>query len=228
MVVERSDGLAVVELAFTLTRDGQTRSRAVGILLEPADGQWRVVRRVDPNTVEPRETKTATPDEGTPVNVNGDPADVTRRFYSALGEGDVTGVRSLLHPDSPLGELSDEQIEDWETKGYTEIRNSRTGQTMRLNKVLYDDTMAHRDELDVPGAASRIDVPWLVVHARDDEAVGVEAAETLAAASDSAQVFEAEGGHTFGGEHPFGGTVPESLQAVWGRTTAFFRTHLSG
>ncbi len=111
VVVERSDGLAVVELAFTLTRDGQTRSNAVGILLEPADGQWRVVRRIDPNTVEPRETKTATPDEGTPVTVDGDPADVTRRFYSALGEGDVTGVRSLLHPDSPLGELSDEQIE---------------------------------------------------------------------------------------------------------------------
>lgn len=124
--------------------------------------------------------------------------------------------------------FSDEQIEDWETKGYTEIRNSRTGQTMRLNKRLYDDAMAHRDELDVQAAASRINVPWLVVHARDDEAVGVEAAETLAGANDSAQVFEAEGGHTFGGAHPFGGTVPESLQAVWERTTAFFRAHLSG
>lgn len=97
---------------------------------------------------------------------------------------------------------------------------------MRLNKVLYDDTMAHRDELDVPGPAPRVDVPWLVVHARDDESVGFEAAETLAGATDPAELFEAEGGHTFGGAHPFDGTVPESLETVWSRTTEFFRTSL--
>ncbi|MFB6098289.1 MAG: alpha/beta hydrolase family protein [Salinibacter sp.] len=122
--------------------------------------------------------------------------------------------------------FTDEQIEDWDTQGYTEIRNSRTGQVMRLNKVLYEDAMAHRDELDVPGAASRIDVPWLVVHARDDESVDVEAAETLANATASAELFEAEGGHTFGGAHPFDGTVPESLEAVWARTIDFFRARL--
>ncbi len=123
--------------------------------------------------------------------------------------------------------FSDEQIEDWETQGYTEILNSRTGQVMRLNKVLYDDAMAHRDELDVPGAAARIDVPWLVVHARDDESVDFDAAGTLAGATESAELMAAEGGgHTFGGAHPFDGTVPESLEAVWDRTTAFFRTHL--
>ncbi|MFB6273436.1 MAG: alpha/beta hydrolase, partial [Salinibacter sp.] len=122
--------------------------------------------------------------------------------------------------------FSEEQIEDWETQGYTEIRNSRTGQVMRLNKVLYDDTMAHRDELDVPGAASRVDVPWLVVHARDDESVDFGAAETLAGGTERAELFEAEGGHTFGGAHPFDGTVPESLETVWNRTVDFFRAHL--
>ncbi len=122
--------------------------------------------------------------------------------------------------------FSDEQIEDWETEGYTEIRNSRTGQVMRLNKVLYDDTMTHHDELDVPGAAVRIDVPWLVVHARDDESVDFDAAETLAGATETAELLDAEGGHTFGGAHPFDGTVPESLETVWDRTTAFFRAHL--
>ena len=123
--------------------------------------------------------------------------------------------------------FSDEQIEDWKTQGYTEIRNSRTGQILRLNKGLYDDTIAHREELDVPGAASRINVPWLVVHARDDESVDVEAAETLAGATESAELFEAEGGHTFGGAHPFDGAVPESLETVWARTIDFFQGHLS-
>ncbi len=122
--------------------------------------------------------------------------------------------------------FTDEQVEDWETQGYTEIRNSRTGQVMRLNKGLYDDALAHRDELDVPGAAGRIDVPWLVVHARDDESVGFDAAETLAGATESAELRAAEGGHTFGGAHPFDGTVPESLETVWDRTIGFFRAHL--
>jgi len=123
--------------------------------------------------------------------------------------------------------FSDEQIEDWETQGYTEIRNSRTGQVLRLNKGLYDDTMAHREELDVPGAAADIEVPWLVVHAPDDDAVDIEAAKTLAGATESADLFTAEGGHTFGGAHPFDGTVPESLDAVWSRTTEFFQANLN-
>jgi dienelactone hydrolase len=122
--------------------------------------------------------------------------------------------------------FTDEQIADWERQGYTEIVNSRTGQVMRLNEGLYDDTMAHKNELDVRGAAERIDVPWLVVHARDDESVDFEAAEILAGATDTAKLMEAEGGHTFGGAHPFEGPVPESLGTVWDRTITFFRSHL--
>jgi len=125
-----------------------------------------------------------------------------------------------------VNRFSDEQIEDWETQGYTEILNGRTGQVMRLNKVLYDDTMAHKDELDVRGAAERIDVPWLVVHAHDDESVDVQAAEILANSTDTAELMEAEGGHTFGGAHPFEGPVPETLETVWARTIDFFRSHL--
>lgn len=122
--------------------------------------------------------------------------------------------------------FTDEQIADWEAQGYTEILNSRTGQVMRLNKVLYDDTMAHKNELDVPGAAEQIDVPWLVVHARNDASVDVEAAEILAGSTDTAELMRAEGGHTFGGAHPFEGSVPETLETVWDRTIDFFQVHL--
>ncbi|MFB6231185.1 MAG: alpha/beta hydrolase family protein [Salinibacter sp.] len=122
--------------------------------------------------------------------------------------------------------FTDEQIEDWEAQGFTEVVNRRTGQVMRLNKTLYDDARAHEEELDVRGAAERIDVPWLVVHARDDESVSFDAAQTLANATDAAELMEADGGHTFGGAHPFDGTVPESLVAVWERTIDFFRASL--
>jgi len=122
--------------------------------------------------------------------------------------------------------FTDEQIDDWEKQGYTEIVNSRTGQVMRLNKGLYDDTMAHKDELDVRGAAQGVDVPWLVVHARDDEAVDFRAAEILAASTDTADLMEASGGHTFGGSHPFEGPVPASLETVWDWTIDFFQSRL--
>lgn len=124
--------------------------------------------------------------------------------------------------------FTDEQIDDWETQGYTEVLNSRTGQTMRLDRVLYDDALAHRDELDILGAASEIDVPWLIVHARDDEAVSFEEAEALDDAASGAELFVAKGGHTFGGQHPFDGDPPQSLLDVWEQTLHFVRVNLKG
>jgi dienelactone hydrolase len=125
--------------------------------------------------------------------------------------------------------FSQEQIRDWETQGYTEVLNSRTGQVMRLNKVLYDDTMEHRDRLDVRAAAERMDTPWLLVHARDDESVSFDEARLLDGLSDAATLVEAEGGHTFGGAHPHDSDdrIPDSLQFVWDRTVAFFDDELS-
>lgn len=138
-------------------------------------------------------------------------------------------VRALVTWSAVSGfveRFTDEQIEEWTTQGYTEVVNSRTGQRMRLNRTLYDDALAHRDELDIQSAAAEIDVPWLIVHARDDESVAFEEAEVLKEANPEAELVEAHGGHTFGGAHPFEGDVPESLAAVWERTIYFFERHL--
>lgn len=119
-----------------------------------------------------------------------------------------------------------EQMDDWKRQGYTEILNSRTGQRMRLGRVLYDDALAHRERLDIQAAAARVSVPWLIVHAPDDEAVPMAEAKALESAAEGA-LFVAEGGHTFGGAHPFDGEVPPSLEAVWARTTDFFKRTLA-
>lgn len=125
-----------------------------------------------------------------------------------------------------IGRFTEAQIRDWQTQGHTEIVNSRTGQRMRMDRVVYDDAMAHADALDIEAAAQRLDIPWLIVHARDDDAVDASEAETLAGANDRAQVLWAEGGHTFGGSHPHTGAIPDSLQHVWDATIAFFSEHL--
>ncbi len=118
------------------------------------------------------------------------------------------------------------QIRDWRERGYTEVVNMRTGQVMRLNRTLYDDALAHRDRLDIPGAAARIAVPWLIVHAEDDVPVPFREAEALYEAASGAVLFRACGGHTFGGRHPFDGEWPESLRTVFERTAAFLHRAL--
>lgn len=118
--------------------------------------------------------------------------------------------------------FSASQIRDWETQGYTTVENARTGQTMRLNRGLYDDARQHEDELDVTAAAGRMDVPWLIVHASDDTSVQFAEAERLVEACPEATLLPAEGGHTFGGAHPHEGDVPDSLQRVWDHTIAHF------
>jgi dienelactone hydrolase len=117
-------------------------------------------------------------------------------------------IRALATWSSVAGlieRFSEKQRADWKRQGYTEIRNARTNQTMRLNRILYDDALAHRAGLDVKAAAARVAVPWLIVHAEDDAAVPLTEAEALRAAAPDAAFFEAGGGHTFGGRHPYDG-----------------------
>lgn len=122
--------------------------------------------------------------------------------------------------------FSPEQIDQWETQGYTQVLNTRTGQQMRLNRVLYDDAMAHKDELDVRGAAEDVEVPWLIVHAINDESVSFTEAESLHEAHPDAELFRARGGHTFGGQHPHEEPVPDTLETVFERTLTFFEDAL--
>lgn len=138
-------------------------------------------------------------------------------------------IRALVTWSSVFGfieRFTPEQIDEWTRQGYTEVMNSRTGQRMRLNRVLYDDAMAHKDELDVLGAAGRIGVPWLIVHAPDDAVVPLREAHALDDASDQARLVEVEGGHTFGGAHPYEGEVPDALRRAWDETQAFFEEAL--
>lgn len=147
-------------------------------------------------------------------------------ILQAARDDRIQALATWAAVDGFIERFSDEQIEDWKTKGYSEVVNSRTGEVMRLNKVLYEDALAHEDELDVTAAAERLDIPWLIVHARDDESVGFDAAEHLLDRAETAELLEAEGGHTFGGAHPFDGTVPGSLERVWRTSIDFLQDHL--
>lgn len=116
----------------------------------------------------------------------------------------------------------------WRASGSIPIENARTGQVIQLETDLLDDLERHALELDIEAAASRLDIPWLIVHGVDDDAVNVEAARQLCAAADrdDVEVDLLEGtGHTFGSAHPWQGATSETGQ-LFSRTIEFFSRHL--
>lgn len=100
-----------------------------------------------------------------------------------------------------------EETSEWRKRGQLEVTNARTGQVLPLYSVVLDDIEQHKDDLlNITAAATRIRVPWLIIHGTRDEAVEVEHAERLAAASpgETTQLLRIDGsGHTFGATHPW-------------------------
>jgi dienelactone hydrolase len=118
-----------------------------------------------------------------------------------------------------------EQIAQWRRDGRTEVVNQRTGQVLTLYRDALDDVDAHEhDTLDIPAAAGRVTVPWLLVHGTADQAVPVAAAYVLARSTGSRQteLLLLDGAdHTFGIRHPWQGSTPE-FDEVLERTVGLF------
>jgi pimeloyl-ACP methyl ester carboxylesterase len=124
---------------------------------------------------------------------------------------------------------SDEDVKMWRNRGYTDILNSRTGQTMRLGTGLLDEVEALENKrLDIPMAARRIGVPWLIVHGDADETVRVDEGQRLADLSPGfGMLWTVEGGnHGFGAAHPVNDPPPTLALVVRG-TVGFFAEHLA-
>ena len=117
----------------------------------------------------------------------------------------------------------------WRARGKTEVLNARTGQVLPLYTDALDDVERHgTGTLDIPGAASRVTTPWLILHGSGDSSVPVAEAERLARAApvETSRLVRVEGaGHTFGAVHPWRGTTPE-LDVVMKETVAWLSRHL--
>lgn len=120
---------------------------------------------------------------------------------------------------------TDEQKKRWREKGFIEMPNARTGQLMKMNKTFLDDIEQNKDKLDITAAVSRLNIPALIIHGKEDLAVKVSDAEKLYANSnkDSASLYIIDStGHTFGVEHPFKGTTKAFNDAI-GKTISFLK-----
>jgi dienelactone hydrolase len=107
------------------------------------------------------------------------------------------------------------RAEQWRRDGRLDIVNARTGQVLPLYPDVLDDVERNSAALDIPDAAGRIRIPWLIVHGTADEAVSAEEARVLSAHAPEARLLLLDGaGHTFGAVHPFAGVTPDLAQAI--------------
>lgn len=120
-----------------------------------------------------------------------------------------------------------EQDADWDRAGVTHVQNARTGQPMPLYASLRDDFKRNARRMDVLAAASRLRLPWLVVHGAGDVTVPVGEARALAAANAQAELEVLPGsGHAFEAEHPMGPPPPALETAVALTSRRFARTQV--
>ncbi|MGB7211741.1 MAG: alpha/beta fold hydrolase [Gemmatimonadales bacterium] len=103
--------------------------------------------------------------------------------------------------------------DDWRSRGRIDVLNSRTHQVLPIYLDLLEEVEAQGDgRLDIMAAASRVTVPWLLLHGEDDESVEPAESERLAGAAPAAStrlMLVTGGTHTFGTRHPWAGPTPE-------------------
>ncbi len=123
-----------------------------------------------------------------------------------------------------------EKIEDWKSKGFIEVENTRTGQVMKVGLAVYEDAVSNADQLMAMKRVSDVRIPSLFIHAREDETVPYTDSEELhieCAAKDKELRLIANTGHTFGAAHPFEEMdFPAPFSEVLEWTIGWFREHL--
>jgi uncharacterized protein len=123
-----------------------------------------------------------------------------------------------------------EELERWRREGRLEVVNLRTGQVLPIGRELLDDLESHGGTtLDIVAAASRLAIPWLIVHGADDETVPVDDAGRLERASSSPRTEARRipgAGHTFGVRHPWAGSTA-AFDQVLDATVGFLASALA-
>lgn len=129
-----------------------------------------------------------------------------------------------------LARFTEQEKNDWNAKGYTEYKNSRTGQIMKVDREWWDDTKANADRLIALLRVKELVVPSLFIHGREDDEVTLSSSEELEIACGSKEKelrLIAKAGHTFGASHPFEEEFfPPTFKEVVDHTGAWFREHL--
>jgi pimeloyl-ACP methyl ester carboxylesterase len=80
---------------------------------------------------------------------------------------------------STFGRWREHQIEQWRAQGFMALSKHTKASPLKIGIELLEDYEGNFQALNIESAASRITVPWLIVHAKEDLTVKVAEAEKL-------------------------------------------------
>lgn len=150
----------------------------------------------------------------------------TSILYSGVDGADV-GALVTWAAISHIERWAPSDAADWRKRGFREIVNSRTGETLLLGTDLLDELEVHgTTKVNILAAAGRVKAPWLIVHGTGDETVPHTEGERLHELSLNVSTLRLVEGanHGFSAMHPLT-EVPPVLEQVVEETVAFFVRH---
>ena len=116
-------------------------------------------------------------------------------------------------------------LEQWEKDGVKYVLNGRTKQKMPHNFQFYLDFKANEQRLNIENAEKNINVPHLIIHAKEDPSVLYQEALNLHQWNPKSELFTIENSnHVFDAKHPWTERkMPSNLEKVVNKTVDFIK-----
>jgi len=115
-------------------------------------------------------------------------------------------------------------IDTWKKDGVVYAINGRTKQNMPMYYQFYETILNNKERLNINHAVKRLQIPFLIVHGTNDEAVNFHDSEELRKSAKYSELLTIENGdHTFGIKHPFIAPLPQLAKEVIEKTIDFYK-----
>lgn len=112
--------------------------------------------------------------------------------------------------------------------GFLELKNNKTNQVLKINRILIDDYIANRERFNLLERIKSLSIRTLIIHGDQDLIVPVNEAFQLYNNSNNekTELVIIEGaGHTFNVFHPYTGSSPQ-FEKVKEHTISFLKKYL--
>lgn len=118
-------------------------------------------------------------------------------------------------------------LEEWKKEGVKYVLNGRTKQQMPHNYQFYENFKANEERLNIEKAEKALNIPHLIIHAKDDPSVKYNEAELLHDWNPKSVLIAIENSdHVFSAKHPWDeNKMPFALNALVERSIDFILTH---
>lgn len=119
-----------------------------------------------------------------------------------------------------------EELELWREKGVAYVLNGRTGQEMPHYIQFYEDYVQNTERFSIQKAIENLNIPILILHGDEDEAVHVNAARLLDEWAENSRLEIIEGSdHSFGAKHPWDQEeLPKEMKQVVEKSITFVKS----